>query len=289
MAVKSAQVAVEARIRSRVREFDLISLLRLLHQMGYSEEEIRFRSHITTTSQVALIEDIEFAAGPSRGVAIILNLGLLSAQNQLPSYFFKKMDEESIDTVAFIDFLSFFDHHLIRTYLLNLYPELNPAYFPDPDGMKQRYVGMMDLRSPSALQFFFQLVFPELSVAVDKTPLNRTLKVTFPRLGITRLGHEAIMGREMKIPVYGLRVTLMDEDEYTTTGEPWSKKIRERLEAEVFPTLGAVGMDLEIFLLILSKKGWVQLQQDSYLGYDRIRGGELKPRRIKIFRGYLGG
>lgn len=288
MSIGPPRVSAEVRIRSRIREFDLISLLRLLEQMGYSPEEIRFQSHVTITSQVSLIEDIEFRQQPSREVTILLNLGLLSAQNSLPSYFFKKMDEERIDTQAFTDFLAFFDHFLIKNYLMNLYPEINPAYFPDPDRRRQRYIRMMDLRSPSSLQFFFRLVFPALSVAAEKVSLNRSLKTTFPRLGITRMGHDAIMGREVKIPVYGLRVTLMTQDEFTAAREPWAVKIRRCLEETVFPMLGAVGVDLEIYLLILSKKGWAQLQKTSYLGYDRIRGGELKPRRIRIFRGYVG-
>ena len=46
-------------------------------------------------------------------------------------------------------------------------------------------------------------------------------------------------------------------------------------------------MDLEIVLIILTQKTWAKLQPDSYLGYDKIQGGEESYRRIRIFSGRL--
>ncbi len=278
----------EARIRRRIREFDPISLLRLLEYLGYTGEEILFRSNVSSASQIALLEDIEFRRSPVRQVIIYFNFGLLSAQSLLPSYFFKEMDTETIDSRSFIDFLGYFDHFLIQSYLLHLYPEINPRIFPDMDRIRRRYLKMLDLKSPAGLHFLFQLAFPELVVQVQKMTLKRTLETTFPRLGVTRLGYEAIFGREIKVPVYGIRVTLINEDEYTVSGAPWARKISERLEEMVYPILRSVGIDIEIILLILSQKGWAQLQKTSYLGWDRIRGGELNYRRVRIFRGHLG-
>jgi hypothetical protein len=46
-------------------------------------------------------------------------------------------------------------------------------------------------------------------------------------------------------------------------------------------------MDLEIILVIRTQKTWAKLKSDSYLGYDKIRGGEESYRRIRIFTGRL--
>jgi hypothetical protein len=46
-------------------------------------------------------------------------------------------------------------------------------------------------------------------------------------------------------------------------------------------------MDLEIVLVIRAQKTWAKLDSESYLGYDKIRGGEEDYRRITIFSGRL--
>ena len=74
---------------------------------------------------------------------------------------------------------------------------------------------------------------------------------------------------------------------FTDAGEPWPREIRQRLDDLAFPILRPVGIDLEIILIIRTQKRWAQVHRESYLGYDKIRGGELQYRRIRIFRGYL--
>lgn len=280
---------LEIKIKKRIHEFDPISLVRILEYMGYSQEDIRFKSNFSSASQKALIEDIEYYKSPEKQVIIIFNFGLLSAQSLLPSYFFKQVDSNNIDPQAFIDFIGFFDHHLIRNYLLNLYPEINKSLISDWEQTKSRYLRMLDFKSCSTLHFLFQLVFPELEVNAEKRILKRLLETTFPRLGSSRLGDDAVFGKEITIPVPGVCVTLTAEDELTYTGQPWAKETGLRLDSLVFPLLRQVGIDIEIILVIRSQKSWAKLHEGSYLGYDKIRGGDLQYRRIKIFRGHLTG
>lgn len=280
-------IAVERKIAKRIHDFDLISLLQLLQFIGYQPEEIHFKSHLSTSSQPSLIHGIEFQDEPARRVLITLNLGLLSAQSPLPSYFLKKLDAGYINTASFADFIGYFDHFLIKYYLENIYPETNNNLFPDWEGTKGRYLQMLDLRSCSTLHWLLQLVFPELWIKVEKVALNRRMSTAHLRLGETVLGTDAIFGKKTVVPVRGRRLTLSSEFETTDPGEPWPREVKQRLNDLVFPILRTVGMDVEVVLVIRTQKTWAKLHSESYLGYDKIRGGKEHYRRISIFAGRL--
>jgi hypothetical protein len=278
---------LEASISKNIHLFDIASLLQLLRHMGYHPEEIQFRSHDGITSQPGLIHDISFKKDPARHVVIRMNLGLVSAQSPLPSYMRRKMDAEIGDIQSVIDFFGFFDHILILNYLTGIYPEMNKALYPDWESRRRRYLLMLDLRSCSTLHWLFQLVFPELGLHVEKTLLERTMSTTPIVLGRTVLGNDAMFGKITSIPVSGRRVTLYSEGEFTNREEPWPREVKKRLEEQIFPILQAVGIDIEIFLVIQSQRSWVKLHSESYLGYDRIQGARKQCRRIGIFRGCL--
>lgn len=277
----------ERKIAKKIYDFDLISLLQLLQFIGYFPEEVHFRSHLSTSSQPSLIHGIEFQSEPARSVLITLNLGLLSAQSPLPSYFLKKLDAGYINTSSFVDFIGYFDHFLIKNYLLNIYPEMNKWLFPDYELTKRRFLELLDLKSCTTLHWLFELVFPELGVSVEKAALGRQLRSAPIRLGKTILGTDAIFGEKASVPVYGRRITFFSEFETTDPGQPWPKEIKQRLDDLVFPILRSVGMDLEVILVIRTQKTWAKLDSESYLGYDKIRGGKEHYRRITIFTGKL--
>jgi hypothetical protein len=287
--VKRSQTmtAPEKKIAQRIHDFDLISLLHLLQFLSYRPEEIQFKSHFSASSQPSLLQKIEFHSEPTRGAIITLNMGLLSAQSPLPSYFLKMLDTGDFDNRSFVDFIGYFDHSLIKEYLLNIYPEMNEAFYPDWEMTKRRFVQLLDLKSCSTLHWLFQLVFPELGVRARKALLDRQLQMTQIRLGETILGTDAIFGGKASIPIYGRRITLFSELDTTGRGEPWPKVIKHRLEDLIFPILRSVGMDIEILLIIRTQKTWVKLHSESYLGYDKMRGGQEQYRRIRIFTGRL--
>ncbi len=278
---------IEALIKEKIHEFDLFSLLKTLGYAGYRIDDILFKSHSSICSQRGLIQDIRFLTRPHRHAVILLNFGLLAAQTPLPSYYLKKMAEDNFDISSFEDFIGFFDHQLIKNYIFNLYPEMNPELFPDWEKEKRWYLGMLDLKSNGTFHWLFEIVFPELSVQVDKTSPNREVMTVSPRLGYSILGENAVFGRKVKVSVSGCRITLLSENEFTNTGETWPNEIHRRLNTQIFPLLRPVGVDLEILLVIMSQKRWAKLHSESYLGYDRMRGGEARYRRIKIFKGHL--
>ena len=279
--------APERNISKRIHDFDLICLLQLLQYLDYQPEDIHFKSHLSASSQPSLIHHIEFQRDPVRRVVITLNMGILSAQSPLPTYFFKKLDTGYFDTRSFSDFIGYFDHNLIKNYLLNIYPEINKALYPDSELTKRRFLQLLDIKSCSTLHWLFELVFPELGVRAEKAALNRQVRTTGLRLGVTMLGTDAMFGGKTHVPIDGRRITLFSEFETIYPGEPWPREIKKRLNDQIFPILKSVGMDLEIILIILTQKAWAKLQTDSYLGYDKIRGGEEQYRRIRIFTGRL--
>lgn len=276
--------SLEAKISKRVHEFDLISLLQLLNFLNYRQEDIQFRSHDSIVSQPCLIHGIKFRDKP-RHVVIYVNFGLLSAQTPLPAYFRKEMASDNVDDKAFIDFIGYFDHHLIWNYLLCLYPEKNPDFFPDWGLTIFSYLQMLNLRSPAGLHWLFRIIFPELDVQAEKCVLSHTLKTTQIKVGKIRLGSDAVFGRKINVPINGNRITVFSDDEQTDTGAPWPREIKKRLKELIFPVLRPVGINLEIILVIRTQKRWARLHSESYLGYDRIQGGREQYRRIRIFRG----
>jgi hypothetical protein len=279
---------LEENVSQRIHEFDIISLLRLLMTMNYSQEEIRFRSHNSICSQSGLIHGIMFRHEPVREAVITLNMGLLGVQSPLPSYFRKKMENEEAGRRSLVDFIGYFDHHLIRDYICNIYPEINRFFFPHWELTKRRYLQILNLKSIGTLHWLFQTVFPEIVVQVENAMLSSDVQTRPVLLGKTVLGGDAVFGNKTSVAVQGRRVTLYSEEEMTDTQVPWPREIKNRLSSLVFPVLQPTGIDLEINLVLKSQKRWVRLHAETYLGYDRIQSGEDTYRRIRIFRGHIG-
>ena len=280
--------SLEKKISKKIHEFDIISLLRLLMSMNYRLDEIRFNGRNSICSQSSLIHGIKFYNEPVREVVITLNLGLLSAQSPLPGYFRKKVESDITGSRRFNEFIGYFDHQLIRNYIFNLYPEINSFYFSSWELTKRRYLETLDLKSCNTLHWLFQIVFPELSVKVEKVLLNRDLKTVPIRLGKCMLGSDTAFGSKSRVPIHGRQVTLYSEEDSTDTQVPWPREMKDRLKNLVFPLLRPTGIDMEINLVLKSQKRWARLHSGTYLGYDRIRNGGESYRRIRIFRGHIG-
>ena len=280
--------SLEEKISARIHEFEMLSLLRLLSTMDYSSEDIRFRSHNSICSQSGLIQGIEFRREPVREAIITMNMGLLSAQSPLPSYFRKMMEDDVISEQLFVEFAGYFDHHLIRDYICNIYPEINKFFFPNWELTKRRYLHVRNLKSIATLHWLFQLVFPEIGVQVDNIVLADDVQSYPIRLGKTVLGSDAVFGNKTSVAVQGRRITFYSEEEMSYTQVPWPREIKNRLSSLIFPILRPAGIDLEIILVLKSQKRWVRLHGETYLGYDRIHSSEDTYRRIRIFKGHIG-
>ena len=284
---KQQMQSIESRIRAKTNRFDLVSLIRLLRHIGYQDNQIRFKSYNSQVSQKGLIHDIMFRKWPEEIVVLTLNLGLLAPQTPLPSYFQKIIDKRMIDVNTFYQFINFFDHPIAENLIKSVMPENNTKLFPDWERTKLNFVKMMDLKSINTLYWFIALYFPELELRVDKTKNRRDIVTNPFVLGKAVLGDTATFGAQTKIVTQGVRITFFAEEERTNKDVPWPKEIRQRLEKYIFPVLSTVGVDVQILLVIKYQYAWAKLEQNSYLGYDKIQGGKNQLRMIKIFYGHL--
>lgn len=277
---------LETRIVENSWRFDPINLLILLAHMGYGMEDILFCSHFSNCSQSRLIESVEFRGSPKK-VLIKLNLGLLGGQSALPNYFFKQVDDNTIDDQRFSEFFGYFDDRLLRRYLLAIYPEYDETISPNWEFRKKAALQTLKLNSVTSLHWLSQLVFPELQIRVEKVTLQRNMDLGAPILGKALLGYQTVLGKIKKIPVAGLRITLISDEDDFTKNQPWPDEIERRLKKLMLPILQGIDLDLEIWLMIRSQTSWLSLKANSYLGYENIVGDADKMRQIRVFSGRL--
>ncbi|TYT73912.1 hypothetical protein [Desulfobotulus mexicanus] len=277
----------EGRIRKRIRDCDALSLMRLLMHHGYKMDQIFFLGHPDSCSRETLFEDIRFFQKPYSHVLISVNMGLLSAQSPLPSYFFKRMESHTLDALSFIQFIHYFDHFLLLNFFRSVYPESDTRIYSDYQKGQRSTLQMLSLRSPVTLHWVMDAVFPELTVHVRKGTLKHHARLNASAfiLGTAVFGRNAVLGGSLRQPARGLRVEMFTDSETAPCGLPWMQLINRRLEEIVFPVLGAVGVELEIFLVLSGKKNPVQLRSGASLGYDVIEGGDSKHRILPVFSG----
>ena len=283
----TATTPVEHKISKRIRDFDIVSLLHVLNQAGYQNEDIQFRSHPSLCSQESLIQDIEFRNKPEHLAVISLNMGLLGPQSPIPSYFQKMIDTGRMDALSFYQFIGYFDHFLLWNYIQSVYPESN--YYRSPTAVVQRMgtLKSIPLTSPSTLHSLLRMVVPELGVHVEKAVMQHDVKTISLRLGKAVIGSDATFGEKKRVPVHGMRIVFYSEEETTALGDPWSKEIQKRFRELLLPILGGLGLQVEMLLIIRTQASYAKLHSQSYLGYDKIRGGEEKMRSIRLFRGRI--
>src|SRR5690349_4693232 len=153
--------SLEEHIAERIQDFDVSALLELLSLLGYGEQDIEFRSHRSTSHQGQLLQSIQFIHHPQRRVIITANLGLLTVQTPLPSFFFQQMDQLDQDMME--AFIGFFDDVLLRERFRGLFPERDASLLPrweEQESLEDRLT-LLRLACPSSLHWLFAKVFPE--------------------------------------------------------------------------------------------------------------------------------
>jgi predicted component of type VI protein secretion system len=278
------------RICAEIAQFNILALLDLLEHMGYERHEILFRGHASQVSQSAFLHAIEFVSRPRDLVIVTVNMGLLSANSPLPSYFLLMMERADMEEQLFLSFMDYFNHQLVTNYIMSLAPTRELTVYSDWTKTKSNYLAMKGLKSTSTLHWLFQQIFPELDVEVKKTPLNEELTLETIEIGPPyKLGSAAVFGSRCQVSVMGVAVTLYTEDEFFYPGRGWAREIEDRLFKIVFEVFAGAEVKLRVFLVITSQQGGARLGAESYLGYDKIIGGDDPMRRICLFSGEVPG
>lgn len=285
-AASAAAMDIET-LRREVHRFDLAALLDVLQLLGYSADQVQFRSHPSTAHQPALIHALDLLEDPRRA-RITLNVGLLSAQGPLPSYFLQVIAQQRGDSME--EFLGFFDHWLLRGLVLCQFPERAQVLFPDFEHTRRQLLQIMALRAPSTLHWLFQRTFPELRVHVRRSTQPRTLRTSGVRMGSTVLGEGSSFGGTSTVPGPGVDVVLVSEEARSATEVAWGIEAQWRFSALLLPLLRGTGLLLNVQLVIDERLGWAQLREDRFLGFDPMvtpSGAPATPQRILIFSGEI--
>lgn len=277
----------ESEISRRATGFEPLALVELLLHRGYRPEEILFRSQPGTASPVSLVASVEFESAPIRHVVVTLNHGLLGPSSPLPSYFKQLLAHGDVDEASFLEFLRFYDHRILDELLKAASPERDERVFADFDGLKRSYLNLIGIRSISTLHWLFELAFPELDVRVERGPLSRDVPLAGTRLGVSRLGGDSVLGGQTRVAVPGFAVTIYCDEEHTDFGTPWVEEVRRRLDDVVFPAVIDAAPDLRVSVVLRSEKVWAQLRPTSYLGFDRLKGGQRRNRQVLVWNGQV--
>jgi hypothetical protein len=276
-------VALERRIRERIRGFDVPALLDVLNASGYGDAEIEYRSHRTTVHQSHLVHDIQFIHQPRKRIIITVNVGLLSAQSPLPSFMMQTMDQLDHDRLE--RFIGFFDHQLLRECFAGLYPEREGALLPGwPEAAKDR-LRLMRPTCQSTLHWLFRKVFPETELAVRRDVRQQKVSAPEMRLGASALGEGGAMGGFASIPTGGMEVRIFADEPICSSGVPWAIEARRRLEADLLPLLSETVLMLTVILVLRDQEGFLRIERQSHLGYDPLHGAPVETRQVLLFSG----
>jgi hypothetical protein len=274
--------SLESLITERIRTFELSALLDALAACGYSDADIEYRSHRTLLSQGHPIHAIAFERHPRKRVVITVNLGLLSTQSPLPSFFLKAMDQSDHDVLE--DFLGYFDHHLLRDRVASQAPERNVSLVGGKEVLEDR-LRLLRPSCPSTLHWLCALIFPEAEVKVRRTLQWQSVASPGLRLGSTALGAGSSVGGFARIPQTGMEVTLCVDELLTSDGTPWALEARRRFSHQLQPWLAESALFLTLLLVLRGHSSHASLRDDSHLAYDPIAGGPERDHVVVLFSG----
>lgn len=258
-------------ISARARRFALAALLDALHALGYSDDEIEFQSHATSTHQASVIDAVRFTAPPHRRVTVVLNLGLLAPQSPLPSYFQQVLDRQVDGSLS--GFLNFFSHHLLAQSAHGQFPERDGELFASWSGTLADVRSLLGLRTLTALHWVFDALYPELGVSVQRVVMSRPVYARSTRLGPWQLGDGAVLGGQAQVPVSGVAIKLFCDESTGGTGEPWPKEAERRLRSLAFPLLAGHGIHLQVSLILRDQRSFLVLRPQEFLGYTPLYSG----------------
>lgn len=281
---------VQKRIRELIQRFDVPALMDALHHIGYRDDQIDFMSNPTLSHQGALLQDIEFLEHPDR-VLVLTNLGLMSGQGPIPSYFYELLAEQRDSTMT--EFLWFFDNALLQQRFSGQFPERDERVVPDWSEVKRLQLALLQLGSPMGMHWLFRQVYPELPISVRRSLQKRRVRTEGIQMGESQLGSGCAFGGFTQVPVGGIDVHLLCEDSSTQNGRAWANEAERRLARQILPALDHVDLFLTVTLVFLDRQSVAKLAAQHYLGYDpiaapRVEEGPQPAQQVILFQGEVG-
>lgn len=281
----------EQSVQRHARKFGLKSLVDLLMRRGYRRDQLLFESN-REGNATSLVHAVEFPSGTGGPIVITVNLGLLGDNALLPSYFLREI-ENSPDPQRFYDFIRFFDHRLIESYLRASWPEDDVSVFGDFAKAQRAISNVVGYESVSSMHWLAQVVFPELRVRVQRGSFVSSTTSHACRTGMSKLDGSTVIGRVYESEAQGFLVELITEEELFDAHRSWAAIARRRLADGFFPTLAPYRLSVRVVLTVLSHASWAHIESQpreatGYLGYDRLRGKPDTQHRVVLFSGVAG-
>ena len=273
---------LEERIKKAAHRFDLISLVRALHQADYDLHDIVFRSVPHQGAARTLIRDITFHREPTRYVSVSLTMGLHDDRGLLPSYFMRVADQME-DPAPLMNFLAYFDSRLLHNHLNTLYVELGQNMYDSWSDLKDAYGTMTSLNSISGLHWLFNLYYPELRVSVSRTEAGTKRVNRGATTGTARLEGTAIMGKTAQGLAKGFVVRLFAPDERHMSGESWPSLSQRRLTEHVLPRLKGLSFWLKVQLTVLEHQTPTAISNQEYLGFSRLKATQSERLELSLY------
>ena len=257
------QTSFAEMLNSRLNDFDIISLLRLLKHNHVSEQTMWFISHNNIASQNRLIESVKLS---NDTVFIEMNIGILASTGILPAHIRRFMDRPEVDAHQLQLFFQLFDHILISHYLGQLYPEINRLFFEDWTHSKACYLQLQNMRSEASLHWLLNTAFPEFKVAITHNTAANSDNNINQCLGKMTLGKTAPRVTSNKKLAY--KIYLLLRPEWNATVSTWQLTVKERITEWLIPWLQDFCMDVAFYLCSSRADRRLKLHQHSVLGHD---------------------
>jgi hypothetical protein len=271
---------LKARIKGKIRCFEIMALVSLLHHLGYSIENMIFDGYHGMESQPSLIRDIHFEADGN--VRIVLYLGLAGPNTTLPMYFFAMVEKGLVDARHFNDLISFFDNILLKKWIYSLSPE--SYLFSTSREAWLRVMGRFT--SPASIHWLFQAVAPELQVRISRGDQVMGQFAQPAVLGQSKIGLEMIFGHSFNMIVNVISVRYIAETERMTSGDEWSATLINRIRNYILPIISGNEESLEVWLSIQEPGQWLSLNAEGLqLGYETLKGNDYQRKDVLIFSG----
>lgn len=271
---------LKARIKAKIRSFEISPLISLLNYLGYTIDNLTFDGYHGFESQPSLIRDIHFESDGN--VRIVLYLGLAGANTTLPMYFFAMVDKGLIDARHFNDLVCFLDNILLKKWVYGLNPE--KYLFLNSRETWLRAIGRFS--SPASIYWLFQAIAPELQVRISRGDQVMGQLAQPAVLGQSKIGLEMIFGNSFNMIINMISVRYISESERNTSGAEWSATLIQRINAFILPIISGNEECIEVWLSVQEPNQWLSLSAEGLqLGYEALKGNENQKKDILIFSG----
>jgi|MDSW01.1.fsa_nt_gb hypothetical protein len=261
---------IRDRLVSKASDFDLLALLRALSVLGYEPDDVFFENSMGEPTSRSLVHSLRFEQSPIVRAVVGVNMGLMGPNGPLPSYF-QRFAEELLDRESFDLMIQFFDHLSLKNLFASLYPDYYSRYYDDWEAVRQSYMGICGLASIDRIHWLFSQYIPELPVHVRRATFRKTSDHHVARTGITRLDGTGIVGRGYQADAHGFQVRLHAELEKDSRGRSWAKIVSQRFIEHLQPLLKVYNVEISLSLWIENHESWARLNEQGFLGYERIQ------------------